>query len=122
MTDEDIKDLEGFSERLVLAIKAPKGTKMALPYPDPAAADPGYQIYLQSPDGPVDIYAVQMGMVDDGSQDGGFGGLSAAGQGHKSEGGADPQSMFEFSSADDHHCIDQDSGFSDFYVCPNFDT
>ena len=35
VTDEDIKVLENFTDKTVMAIKAPKGTKMALPYPDP---------------------------------------------------------------------------------------
>lgn len=55
-----------------MAIKAPKGTKMALPYPDADSGEnPGYQIYLQSPDGPVDIYVVNM--VDDGPHPDGYG-------------------------------------------------
>jgi hypothetical protein len=37
VTDEDIKVLNNFTEKTVMAIKAPKGTKMALPYPDPNA-------------------------------------------------------------------------------------
>jgi hypothetical protein len=53
-----------FPSRTVMAIKAPKGTKMALPYPEENGADnAGYQIYLQSPDGPVDIYMVNI--IDD---------------------------------------------------------
>lgn len=40
----------------------------------------------------------------------------------KSEAEADhhQQQFLEF-SGDDHHCLDHDSGFSDFYVCPNMD-
>jgi hypothetical protein len=40
VTDEDIKALDNFNNKTVLAIKAPKGTKMALPYPDENAEEP----------------------------------------------------------------------------------
>lgn len=116
VTDEDIKDLEGFADRTVMVIKAPKGTKMALPYPDAANDEnPGYQIYLQSPAGPVDIYVVNM--VDEAqSQQGCDGNVSRSVKDHE----GDHQAFMEY-SGDDHHCLDHDSGFSDFYVCPSMD-
>mmetsp|Transcript_67745 Transcript_67745/g.167367 ORF Transcript_67745/g.167367 Transcript_67745/m.167367 type:complete len:319 (+) Transcript_67745:25-981(+) len=117
VTDEDIKALEAFQEKTIMAIKAPKGTKMALPYPDQNSEQPqGYQIYLQSPDGPVDIYVVSMG-----DEEGQEGYEAQAMEQDDGQGEEDPQSFLEF-SGDDHHCsLDQQSGFSDFYACGELD-
>ncbi len=44
----------------LIAIKAPSGTTLAVPYPDESVAlnRRKYQIFLKSNDGPVDIYLV----------------------------------------------------------------
>ena len=60
MTDEDIRNIPAFKDQTVIAIKAPSGTTIAVPYPEhlPERDRQKYQIYLQSKDGPLDIYLV----------------------------------------------------------------
>ncbi|EKX33818.1 hypothetical protein GUITHDRAFT_81084, partial [Guillardia theta CCMP2712] len=60
VTDEDIRNIPAFKDQTVIAIKAPSGTTIAVPYPEhlPERDRQKYQIYLQSKDGPLDIYLV----------------------------------------------------------------
>jgi hypothetical protein len=48
------------SLQTLIAIKAPSGTTLAVPYPDESVPPNRrkYQIFLKSKDGPVDIYLV----------------------------------------------------------------
>jgi hypothetical protein len=49
-----------FLLQTLIAIKAPSGTTLAVPYPDESVPPNRrkYQIFLKSKDGPVDIYLV----------------------------------------------------------------
>lgn len=62
VTDEDIRNIRNFKDQTLIAIKAPSGTTLGVPYPDHTRElGPGagkYQIFLQSQQGPVDIYLV----------------------------------------------------------------
>jgi hypothetical protein len=81
VTDEDIRGIPNFRDQVrmilglsfalllfgksglvqtLIAIKAPSGTTLAVPYPDESVPPERrkYQIFLKSNDGPVDIYLV----------------------------------------------------------------
>jgi hypothetical protein len=60
VTHEDIRSIANFKDQTLIAIKAPSGATLAVPYPDHArdAGQARYHIYLQSQQGPVDIYLV----------------------------------------------------------------
>jgi transcription factor E2F3 len=56
VTDEDIRSIHNFKDQTLIAIKAPSGTTLAVPYPDNHPRDMGpaggkYQIFLQSHQG-----------------------------------------------------------------------
>eukprot|EP00802_Teleaulax_amphioxeia_P019642 Tamp_19883.p1 GENE.Tamp_19883~~Tamp_19883.p1 ORF type:complete len:333 (+),score=88.19 Tamp_19883:113-1111(+) len=60
VTDEDIRNIKNFKDQTLIAIKAPSGTTLAVPYPDHSRETGAgkYQIFLQSQQGPVDICLV----------------------------------------------------------------
>lgn len=62
VTDDDIRSIPSFSDKTLIAIKAPSGTTLAVPYAkDDDQTPPSrrkYQIFLKSENGPVDIYLV----------------------------------------------------------------
>eukprot|EP00802_Teleaulax_amphioxeia_P027218 Tamp_28496.p1 GENE.Tamp_28496~~Tamp_28496.p1 ORF type:complete len:258 (-),score=73.73 Tamp_28496:36-788(-) len=61
VTDEDIRNIANFRDQTLIAIKAPSGSTLAVPFPDQVNMledDWRYQIYLKSQEGPVDIYVV----------------------------------------------------------------
>mmetsp|Transcript_57301 Transcript_57301/g.119799 ORF Transcript_57301/g.119799 Transcript_57301/m.119799 type:complete len:345 (-) Transcript_57301:219-1253(-) len=67
VTDEDIRGIPSFRDQTLIAIKAPSGTTLAVPYPDESvpANRRKYQIFLKSKDGPVDIYLVNSPREDE---------------------------------------------------------
>lgn len=73
VTDEDIRSIHNFKDQTLIAIKAPTGTTLAVPYPDLAPNHNGgkYQIFLQSQQGPVDIYLVSQVDESDGEHEAG---------------------------------------------------
>ncbi len=69
MTDEDIRNIPQFKDQTLIAIKAPSGSTLAVPYPDQAAQtleELKYQIFLNSREGPVEIYVVSSSRDDEG--------------------------------------------------------
>ncbi|KAL2536090.1 Transcription factor E2FB [Forsythia ovata] len=60
VTEEDIKNLPCFQNETLIAIKAPHGTTLEVPYPDEAVDYPQrrYRIVLRSTMGPIDVYLV----------------------------------------------------------------
>lgn len=62
VTDDDIRSIPSFRDKTLIAIKAPSGTTLAVPYAtDDDHTPPSrrkYQIFLKSENGPVDIYLV----------------------------------------------------------------
>lgn len=60
VTDEDIRGIGEFRDQTLIAIKAPTGTMLAVPYPDMNTTPERrtYQIFLRSNDGPVEILLV----------------------------------------------------------------
>ncbi|CAA2968176.1 transcription factor E2FB [Olea europaea subsp. europaea] len=60
VTEEDIKSLPCFQNETLIAIKAPHGTTLEVPYPDEAVDYPQrrYRIVLRSTMGPIDVYLV----------------------------------------------------------------
>lgn len=61
VTDDDIRNIPSFKDQTLIAIKAPSGSTLAVPYPEHHEVhedDARYQIYLKSQEGPVDIYLV----------------------------------------------------------------
>ncbi|XP_022898892.1 transcription factor E2FB-like [Olea europaea var. sylvestris] len=60
VTEEDIKNLPCFQNETLIAIKAPHGTTLEVPYPDEAIDYPQmrYRIVLRSTMGPIDVYLV----------------------------------------------------------------
>lgn len=72
MTDEDIRSIQNFQNQTLIAIKAPRGTTLAVPYPEPDTVPDHqrYQILLKSSDGPVNIYLVASQEKEEGVDDG----------------------------------------------------
>ena len=97
VTDEDIRNITTFKDQTLIAIKAPSGSTLAVPYPDqvPEYDEWRYQIYLKSQDGPVDIYLVsnprddESGATSDDSGDQNMDCLDAAGGYAQGGGGMD---------------------------------
>ncbi|CAI9785842.1 unnamed protein product [Fraxinus pennsylvanica] len=60
VTEEDIKNLPCFQNETLIAIKAPHGTTLEVPYPDEVVDYPQrrYRIVLRSTMGPIDVYLV----------------------------------------------------------------
>ena len=73
VTDEDIRAIAEFRDQTLIAIKAPTGTTLAVPYPDANSAPERrtYQIFLKSNDGPVEILVVASPREDGGDHSGG---------------------------------------------------
>mmetsp|Transcript_105487 Transcript_105487/g.169771 ORF Transcript_105487/g.169771 Transcript_105487/m.169771 type:complete len:323 (+) Transcript_105487:244-1212(+) len=71
VTDEDIRNIRNFKDQTLIAIKAPSGTTLAVPYPDHTRDAPGkFQIFLQSHQGPVDIILVSSQDDSDSEREG----------------------------------------------------
>lgn len=60
ISHEDLRTLTCYQDRSVVAIKAPSGTTLEVPDPDEGMprGKRRFQIFLQSTDGPVDVYLV----------------------------------------------------------------
>lgn len=63
VTDDDIRSIPTFRDKTLIAIKAPSGTTLAVPYANKEddhspASRRKFQIFLKSENGPVDIYLV----------------------------------------------------------------
>lgn len=74
VTVEDIRNIPQFKDQTLIAIKAPSGSTLAVPYPDQAAQtleELKYQIFLNSREGPVEIVVVSSSRDDEGSDDSG---------------------------------------------------
>lgn len=117
VTDEDIRSIHNFKDQTLIAIKAPSGTTLAVPYPDLTQSHNGgkYQIFLQSQQGPVDIYLVSQVDESDGEHQGRDqeGGDPDAGDGFlhlspRSDGG----SVLNLEGIDGDQAL---TGFSDYY-------
>jgi len=69
VTVEDIRNIPQFKDQTLIAIKAPSGSTLAVPYPDQAAQtleELKYQIFLNSREGPVEIVVVSSSRDDEG--------------------------------------------------------
>ncbi|KJE89588.1 hypothetical protein CAOG_01030 [Capsaspora owczarzaki ATCC 30864] len=60
VTHEDIRNIESFRNKTLIAVKAPQGTRLEVPDPDMgmAAGQRRYQILLKSNDGQIDVFLV----------------------------------------------------------------
>ncbi len=119
VTDEDIRSIQSFRDQTLIAIKAPSGTTLAVPYPENTAeTDQGrYQIFLKSEDGPVEIYLVSSPRDGDDSDAGEA--EEQAQCGAEGEGDAGflrlSPPMEQSNAVPDFFEGDQNAGFSDFY-------
>jgi len=126
VTDEDIRSVESFRNQILIAIKAPSGTTLAVPYPDADASSARsrkYQIYLKSNKGPVDIYLVSSPREEDEDQHMGEADMSEHMGDHDGDQG-ESEGFFRLSPPVDQQqsVLDQSmeggqgTGFSDFYA------
>mmetsp|Transcript_35584 Transcript_35584/g.93425 ORF Transcript_35584/g.93425 Transcript_35584/m.93425 type:complete len:309 (+) Transcript_35584:123-1049(+) len=116
VTDEDIRSIESFRDQTVIAIKAPSGTTLALPYPDEniSQSQRKYQIFLKSNDGPVEIYLVNSPHDDD---DAGETGESEAPPEEEEDEEDYAHGFLKLSPSAEHglSVLPPQSSFSDFY-------
>jgi hypothetical protein len=72
MTYEDIRSIPDFQQKVLIAVKAPKGTKLDVPELSELNLQDQhpYQVIMTSPDGPVEIFVVSQDQVDRREEDG----------------------------------------------------
>jgi transcription factor E2F3 len=72
VTHEDVRSLPNFQGETLIAIKAPPGTTLEVPDPEPRdeqghvlEGEPRYEIFLKSNSGPIDVYLISQHDGDD---------------------------------------------------------
>jgi hypothetical protein len=82
VTHEDVRSLPNFQGETLIAIKAPPGTTLEVPDPEPRdeqgnllEGEPRYEIFLKSNSGPIDVYLISQhdGESDEESMQGSSG-------------------------------------------------
>lgn len=140
VTYDDILRIREFRDQTLIAIKAPSGTTLAVPYSHERGpngdSEPRYQIFLKSQSGPVSFFKVSTpgGVEDEEMEDGdGYDMHRAAGMGAEEAGmmpGIEGDAMAEEedaelkgggarleAEAEGLEEIEGLAGFSDFYAC-----
>ncbi|KAK1325907.1 Transcription factor E2FB [Acorus calamus] len=61
VTDKDVKNLPSFQNKMLFAIKAPRGTNLEVPDPDEDSLQQRFRLLLRSSMGPIDCYLISDG-------------------------------------------------------------